>query len=53
MTVIHSLCDEEFLLIVQNTLVSDDVSVTMTELNDEYLSVLERYQVQVSSTRRT
>ena len=50
MFVIHSLCNEEFLLIVQNTLVSDDVSVTMAELNDEYLSVLERYQVQVSST---
>ena len=49
-TVIRSLCDEEFLLIVQNTLVSDNVSVTMVELNDEYLSVLERYQVQVSST---
>ncbi|KAG0718385.1 hypothetical protein GWK47_052482 [Chionoecetes opilio] len=33
--VIRSLCDEEFLLIVQNTLVGDDVSVTMAELNDE------------------
>ena len=50
MTGIRSLCDEEFLLIVQNTLVSEDVSVTMAELNDEYFSVLERYQVQVSST---
>ena len=35
MTVIRFLCDEEFLLIVKNTLVSDDVSVTMAELNDE------------------
>ena len=50
MTIIRSLCDEEFLLVVQNTLITDEISLTMAELNEEYLSILERYQVQVNST---
>ena len=44
--VVRSLCDEELLLIVQNTLVGDDASMTMAELNDEYLSLLKRYSVE-------
>jgi len=33
-TVILSLCDEEFIIIVRNTLVGDNMSMTMAELND-------------------
>ena len=44
--VVCSLCDEELLLIVQNTLVGDDASMTMAELNDEYLLQLKSYSVE-------
>lgn len=44
------LCDEEFLLIVQNTLTDGSVSLSMADLNDEYMSVLKRYSIDISST---
>ena len=48
--VIRNLCDEEFLLVVQNTLIDQTVSVSIADLNDEYLSILKRYSVAISES---
>ena len=47
---IRSLCDEQLLLCVQNTLTDDAVTLNMAEVNDAYLSILKRYQVEISET---
>ena len=47
---IHSACDEQLLLSVQNTLTDDEVTLSMAEVNDAYLSILKRYQVEVNET---
>ena len=48
--VIRNLCDEEFLLIVQKNLIDETVSVSIADLNDEYLSILKRYSVAISES---
>ena len=45
---IHSACDEQLLLSVQNTLTDDEVTLSMAEVNDSNLSILKRYQVEVN-----
>ena len=37
---IWSLSDEELLISIQNTLPGDDVTLRMTEVNEEYVSLL-------------
>lgn len=47
---IRSACDKQLLLSVENTLTDDDATVNMAEINDAYLSILRRYQVEVNDT---
>ena len=42
---IRSLCDEELLISIQNTLTGDDVTLSMAEVNEEYVSLLKWHQV--------
>ena len=49
--VIRSVCDEQLLISVQNTLVDDSVSLGMDKVNCEYLSILKRYNVEVNETQ--
>lgn len=48
---IRSLCDEQIVLAIQNTLTDDDVTLNMAEVNDAYLSILDRYNVDVNETK--
>ena len=47
--VIRTVCDEQLLLSIQNTL-SDVVTLNMGEVNDAYLVILKRYHVEVDET---
>ena len=47
--VIRTVCDEQLLLSIQNTL-SDGVTLNMGEVNDVYLLILKRYHVEVDDT---
>uniref|UniRef100_UPI00358EE243 UPF0711 protein C18orf21 homolog isoform X1 n=1 Tax=Myxine glutinosa TaxID=7769 RepID=UPI00358EE243 len=47
---IGSLCDEQLLLSVQNTLTADDLTLNMAEVNGAYLSILKRYNVEINQT---
>ena len=47
--VIRTVCDEQLLLSIQNTL-SDGVTLNMGEVNDVYLLILKRYHVEVDET---
>ena len=47
--VIRTVCDEQLLLSIQNTL-SDVVTLNMGEVNDAYLLILKRYHVEVDET---
>ena len=47
--VIRTVCDEQLLLSIQNTL-SDGVTLNLGEVNDVYLIILERYHVEVDET---
>ena len=47
--VIRTVCDEQLLLSIQNTL-SDGVTLNMGEVNDAYLLILKRYHVEVDET---
>ena len=40
-----TLCDEELLISIQNTLTGDDVTLSMAEVNEEYVSLLKWHQV--------
>lgn len=42
---IRSICDEELLISIQNTLTGDDVTLSMAEVNEEYVSLLKWHQV--------
>ena len=42
---IRSLCDEELLISIQKTLTGDDVTLSMAEVNEEYVSLLKWHQV--------
>ena len=42
---IQSICDEELIISVQNTLTGDDVTLSMAEVNEEYVSLLKWHQV--------
>ena len=44
--VIRTVCDEQLLLSIQTTLI-DGVTLNMGEVNDAYLLILKRYQVEV------
>ena len=46
---IRTVCDEQLLLSIQNT-VSDGVTLNMGEVNDVYLLILKRYHVEVVET---
>ena len=46
---IRTVCDEQLLLSIQNTL-SDGVTLNMGEVNDVYLLTLKRYHIQVDET---
>ena len=45
---VRSICDEQLLFTVESTLNNDDAKLTMAEVNDEYLSILRMYHVQVA-----
>ena len=47
--VIRTVCDEQLLLSIQNTL-GDGVTLNMGEVNDAYLFILKIYHVQVDET---
>lgn len=47
---IRSVCDEELLLSVQNTLTDDDVTLSIAQVNEEYFLILKRYQIEVTET---
>ena len=47
--VIRTVCDEQLLLSIQNTL-SDGVTLHMGEVNDGYLLILKRYHLEVDET---
>lgn len=47
---IRSACDEQLIHSVQNTLANEDSTITMAQVNDEYLSLLTRYQMEISDT---
>ena len=47
-SLIHSLCDDELILAIQNTL-ADNVTLNMTQVNDAYLSISESYNVDIRS----
>ena len=47
---IHSVCDEQLLLSVQNSLTDEDAILSMAEVNSTYLSILKRYRVQIYET---
>ena len=47
---IRSVCDEQLLLSVQNTLSNDDTSLSMADVNSEYLVILKRYQVEINES---
>ena len=50
-SLIRSLCDEQLILAVQNTLKDEeDVMLDMSQVNDAYLSILKRYRVDVDET---
>jgi len=49
-TLIRYACDEQLLLSVQNTLTDDDATLNMAEINDAYLCILRRYQVEIHDT---
>ncbi|KAG0711445.1 hypothetical protein GWK47_020586 [Chionoecetes opilio] len=45
---IRSVCDAQLVLAIQNTLSDEDVTLSMAEVNDAYLSILKRYRVDVN-----
>ena len=49
MQVIRTVCDEQLLPSIQNTL-SDGVTLNMGEVNDVYLLILKRYHVELDET---
>lgn len=49
-SLIRSLCDEQLILAIQNTLADDDVTLSMAQVNDAYLSILKRYRTEVNET---
>lgn len=49
-SLIRSLCDEQLILAIQNTLADDDASLNMAQVNDAYLSILKRYHAEINET---
>ena len=49
-SLIRSLCDEQLVLAIQNTLSDDDVTLNMAQVNDAYLLILKRYNLDVNET---
>ena len=47
---IRSVCDEESIITLLSIITDDDVTVTMTEVNSTYLSILKRYHMEISET---
>ncbi|KAG0730221.1 hypothetical protein GWK47_028686 [Chionoecetes opilio] len=47
---IRSVCDAQLVLAIQNTLSDEDVTLSMAEVNDAYLSILKRYRVDVNES---
>lgn len=47
---IRSLCDEQLILAIQNTLKDKDVTLDMAQVNDAYLSILKRYHMDIDET---
>ncbi|KAG0710077.1 Peroxidasin [Chionoecetes opilio] len=47
---ILSVCDAQLVLPIQNTLSDEDVTLSMAEVNDAYLSILKRYRVDVNES---
>ena len=51
-TLTRFACDEQLLLSVQNTLTADDVlTLNMAEINDAYLAILRRFQVEINDRK--
>ena len=48
---ICSLCDEQLHYVIQNTL-TDDVPLNMAQVNEAYLLILNRYNVDVNGTKK-
>ena len=48
-TLFDSMCDEQLVSSLKNTL-TEDVTLNMAQVNDEYLSILKRYQVEINET---
>ena len=49
-SLIRSLCDEELIGMVQNTLMND-IALNMIQVNDMYLSILQRYDADIIESR--
>ncbi|KAG0721901.1 hypothetical protein GWK47_045511 [Chionoecetes opilio] len=49
---IRSVCDAQLVLAIQNTLSDEDVTLSMAEVNDAYLSILKRYRVDVNESEK-
>ena len=49
-SIIRSLCDEELIGMVQNTLMND-TALNMIQVNDMYLSILQRYDADIIDSR--
>lgn len=47
---VRSLCDEQLLTSVQNSLTDEGVRLNMAEVNQNYLSILKRYHLELTGT---
>ena len=44
----RSLCDEELLISVENSLADENGQLSIADVNDAYLSIMRRYQIEIN-----
>ncbi len=49
-SLVRSLCDEQLVISIKNTLMDGEVTLNMADVNDAYLSILKRYHIDVNET---
>ena len=49
--VVRSQCDEELVLVVQNTLEDDSACLNMAEVNHTYKTILKRFSIEITESR--
>jgi len=45
------MCDEELQFSVQNSLVDDEASLSMSQVNDAYIAILKKHRVTIKDTK--